>query len=304
MENHMNKAIYKYLLLLVLLAASLGAFPSAAAQAHAEARCFRETEFCISGRIRDFWEQNGGLPVFGFPITPQVRTRIEGMVVPIQWFERARLEVHADEPRPYDVLLGRLGADVLHTQGRDRINAPAARQGGDCVYFPETQHNVCGAFLKLWHAYGLEFDGRAGRSAAENLALLGLPISEPILDTSADGQMYLMQWFERARFELHPENPPPYNVLLGRLGGELPIAQPRPTLQRASPPMQGDTVFELQGLLSDLGYAVGPIDGIYGPQTEAGVRNFQYANWLDVDGVAGPATWAALRAPGPQRAGD
>jgi hypothetical protein len=78
MENRMNKAIYKHLLMLVLLAAGLGAGPSAAAQAQAKARCFRETGFCISGRIREFWEQNGGLPVFGFPVTPQVRTRIEG----------------------------------------------------------------------------------------------------------------------------------------------------------------------------------------------------------------------------------
>src|SRR5687768_10521723 len=25
---------------------------------------------CIEGRFRQFWEQNGGLPVFGFPLTP------------------------------------------------------------------------------------------------------------------------------------------------------------------------------------------------------------------------------------------
>ena len=43
-----------------------------------------------------------------------------------------------------------------------------------------------------------------------------------------------MQWFERARFELHPEHKPPYNVLLGLLGNELrasiPPPQPTPTL--------------------------------------------------------------------------
>jgi hypothetical protein len=30
-----------------------------------------------------------------------------------------------------------------------------------------------------------------------------------------------VQWFERARFELHPENQPPYNVLFGLLGNEV-----------------------------------------------------------------------------------
>jgi murein DD-endopeptidase MepM/ murein hydrolase activator NlpD len=31
----------------------------------------------------------------------------------------------------------------------------------------------------------------------------------------------ITQWFERARFEYHPNNPDPYKVLLGRLGSEL-----------------------------------------------------------------------------------
>jgi hypothetical protein len=30
----------------------------------------------------------------------------------------------------------------------------------------------------------------------------------------------MTQWFERARFEYHPNNPDPYKVLLGRLGAE------------------------------------------------------------------------------------
>jgi hypothetical protein len=48
----------------------------------------------------------------------------------------------------------------------------------------------------------------------------------------SDGREYTVQWFERARFELHPENKPPYNVLLGLLGNELraTLALPTPTL--------------------------------------------------------------------------
>jgi hypothetical protein len=37
----------------------------------------------------------------------------------------------------------------------------------------------------------------------------------------SDGQEYTVQWFERARFEHHPENDPPYDVLLGLLGVEM-----------------------------------------------------------------------------------
>ena len=33
-----------------------------------------------------------------------------------------------------------------------------------------------------------------------------------------DGKIYKTQWFERARFEEHPENKAPYDVLLGLLG--------------------------------------------------------------------------------------
>jgi hypothetical protein len=41
------------------------------------------------------------------------------------------------------------------------------------------------------------------------------------MEQGADGRMYLTQWFERARFEYHPENAAPYDVLLGRLGSAL-----------------------------------------------------------------------------------
>jgi hypothetical protein len=35
------------------------------------------------------------------------------------------------------------------------------------------------------------------------------------------GTTVLAQWFERARFEWHPDNPAAYRVLLGRLGAEV-----------------------------------------------------------------------------------
>jgi ELWxxDGT repeat protein len=185
-----------------------------------EQRCFPETGYCISGRIRSFWEQNGGLPVFGFPVGPQQEEQIEGRPIQAQWFERNRLELHPENAAPYDVLLGRLGADRLAQQGRpDWQNFPKDEQPGDCVSF-STGHSVCGPILAAWRAHGLEFDGRPGASYAESLALFGLPISSPALEV-LEGKVYMVQWFERTRFELHPENQPPYNVLLGLLGNEI-----------------------------------------------------------------------------------
>lgn len=187
-----------------------------------DARCFDEVPHCISGRIREYWEQNGGLPVFGFPITPQQQEMIEGERYTVQWFERNRLELHPENDPPYDVLLGRLGVDVLEQQGRDWFSFPrddGPREG--CRFAEETGYNVCGDILAMWRSNGLEIDGEAGTSDAESLALFGLPVSPPMRETLHDGQEYTVQWFERARFELHPENEPPYHVLLGLLGNEL-----------------------------------------------------------------------------------
>jgi len=189
-------------------------------QAQPGERCFPETGACISGRIREFWEQNGGLAVFGFPLGPQQQETLEGQPLQAQWFERVRLELHPENARPYDVLLGRLGVDRLVQQGRDWFTFPKSEPKTDCRFFPETGHNVCGAILAAWRASGLEFDGRRGKSEAESLALFGLPLSDAQTET-IEGKDYSVQWFERARFELHPENQPPYDVLLGRLGAEV-----------------------------------------------------------------------------------
>jgi hypothetical protein len=210
--------------------------PNGRAQAQTAQRCFTETGFCIEGRIREFWEQNGGLPVFGYPTGPQQQETIEGKQFQVQWFERNRLELHPENQRPYDVLLGRLGADRLAQQGRDPFTFPKSQAQNGCRYFAETQHNVCGDILKAWRASGLEFDGQRGKSEAENLALFGLPLSDPMTETLGDGKQYTVQWFERARFELHPENQPPYNVLFGLLGNEIRAgAQPQPTPAPADP---------------------------------------------------------------------
>jgi hypothetical protein len=211
-----KKNLCVFLLLgLAMLAAAL----PAAARAQTGQRCFPETGLCVEGRMREFWEQNGGLPVFGLPISAQQEEWIEGKLIQTQWFERNRLELHPENARPYDVLLGRLGADRLAQQGRDWMQFPQSGARADCRFFAETGHSVCGAILKAWRASGLEFDGRRGTSEAESLALFGLPLGDEMTE-AIEGREYTVQWFERARFELHPQNQPPYDVLLGLLGRE------------------------------------------------------------------------------------
>ena len=209
------------------------------AQAQASARCFPETGYCIAGPIRDFWERNGGLMVFGFPITPQQSEQIERRSTQVQWFERSRLELHPENQWPYDVLLGRMGADRLGQLRRDWKTFARAVPAGNCRAFAETGHAICGELLAAWRASGLNLDGDPSINDSESLALFGLPLSDATSERASDGRLYTVQWFERARFELHPENAAPYNVLLGLLGNEVRAgstpAPPGPNVIPCSP---------------------------------------------------------------------
>ncbi len=208
-----------------------------AAQA-ADQQCFTETSYCIDGRIREFWQQNGGLAVFGFPIGNPEQISVDGKTITAQRFERNRLELHPENARPYDVLLGRLGVDRLTQQGRDWFTFPKSNDTGGCRVFAETGHAVCGDILTAWRKNGIQLDNNAAISEAESLALFGLPISGLVSETLSDGRQYQVQWFERARIELHPENAAPYNVLLGLLGNEVnapPVVVAAPAAAVAAP---------------------------------------------------------------------
>jgi GH24 family phage-related lysozyme (muramidase) len=62
-------------------------------------------------------------------------------------------------------------------------------------------------------------------------------------------------------------------------------------------------VKRLQALLAGKGFAPGGVDGQFGPKTRAAVEAFQRARGLEVDGIVGPNTWAALLSdtPAPRR---
>ena len=74
-----------------------------------------------------------------------------------------------------------------------------------------------------------------------------------------------------------------------------PTPPTEPTLKRGS---KGPYVVDMQTKLNRLGYDLGPcgIDGDFGKATEKAVKAFQGDHGLKVDGICGPATWAALDA--------
>lgn len=81
------------------------------------------------------------------------------------------------------------------------------------------------------------------------------------------------------------EPSPPANELIAATAGDLPVLQLDDV---------GADVSRLQTRLSGLNLYSGPIDGVFGLQTEEAVEQFQRQVGLWVDGVVGPSTWLAL----------
>jgi hypothetical protein len=165
---------------------------------------FPQTRHNLSGDFLGYWQANGGLPIFGYPISEPFVER--GYTV--QYFERNRFELHPENSPPYNVLLGRLGADVTERRVFEQVEP--FQSGSDHLYFPETGHSLNYAFLGYWQRHG-------------GLPVFGYPISEEIRERSlTDGQEYTVQYFERARFEYHPEyRGTDAEVLLGLLGADV-----------------------------------------------------------------------------------
>lgn len=71
-----------------------------------------------------------------------------------------------------------------------------------------------------------------------------------------------------------------------------------------SPMMHGDDVTDLQHRIGRLGFDAGWLDGIFGPDTEAAVRDFQHNQGVPADGVVGRETVAALERLAGRRSGE
>lgn len=171
-----------------------------------QVRYFPETGHTLRGEFRTYWERYGGLAQFGYPLSEEF---VEGGYR-VQYFERARFEHHPENQPPYNVLLGLLGTILTNTRSYEEPFQPLPAPGQPGTrYFAETGHGIAPEFVGYWQRRG-------------GLAIYGYPISEAFYEVNpADGQSYLVQYFERNRFEYHPELPQPYRVSLGLLGVEL-----------------------------------------------------------------------------------
>jgi N-acetylneuraminic acid mutarotase len=176
--------------------------------AQGDSRTFPETGKAVSGRFLQYWDQNGGLPQQGYPISGEMQERsdLDGKTYHVQYFERAVFEAHPENQPPFDVLLSQLGTFRYREKYPDGAPGQRANTTAGSVLFAETGKRVGGRFLLYWQQNG-------------GLAQQGYPISEEFTERSdLDGKSYTVQYFERAVFELHPETDAPFDVLLSQLG--------------------------------------------------------------------------------------
>jgi hypothetical protein len=102
----------------------------------------------------------------------------------------------------------------------------------DITYFALVGHTLWGGFRDYWQAHG-------------GLGQFGYPITEEFDEVSpTDGRRYTVQYFERARFEWHPKNNPPYDVLLGLLGNTITTTRRgQAPFQPATPSQEAGAVY-------------------------------------------------------------
>lgn len=153
------------------------------------------TGYDVAPIFQQFYTAHGGVRIFGYPISPPVDEN--GRLV--QYFERQRLEYHPELERAgFSVLPGLVGREAAAIEGR--TFGPAAPQPG-LQYFPQTSHNLDPHFADFWARNG-------------DVLVFGYPISEGFTENGV-----LVQYFERARFEYHPEFAgTPNEIELGLLG--------------------------------------------------------------------------------------
>ncbi|MDZ4722178.1 MAG: hypothetical protein SH847_27255 [Roseiflexaceae bacterium] len=176
-----ERSLHWFATLLLLSSLLMIAAVPKSATAQTDLRYIPETGHYVRGAFRSYWERNGGVSVFGYPLTEEY-FRSDGRIV--QWFERARFELASSNP--VVVELGRIG---IETTG-DRIfpQVPPFTTSKDRRYIPQTGHSIKGLFRRTWETRGAE-------------RIFGYPISEEISE-QINGQWTLVQWYERARLEL------------------------------------------------------------------------------------------------------
>ena len=162
-----------------------------------EARYFPETGHWVMGAFLDKYEEtSNAADLYGAPITEAFTDSLTGLEV--QYFEKARFELHPESPADLQVRLSILGRYLYQESEGQPITVAANNPA--CRSFPEAEHPVCFAFLDFFEAHG-------------GAAQFGYPVSGFEI---VDG--WIVQYFQKARLEWHPEARSGKRVTVSNLG--------------------------------------------------------------------------------------
>jgi hypothetical protein len=208
----------------LLVLATLGA---QSGYAQSDSRTFPETGHTVQGPFLDYWNAHGGLALQGYPISDELQqaSPTDGKTYTVQYFERSIFELHPElAGTPNEVLLSLLGVFRYNELYPDGASRQMPNLDPNAQKFPETNHTVGGVFLDYWNSHG-------------GLAQFGYPISDEFNEISPlDGNFHLVQYFQRAEFEDHPEFAgTPNEVLLSQLGTFAWQAKQAPPTPSATP---------------------------------------------------------------------
>lgn len=186
---------------LCLAAALLAAGTAGTNPQAAEKDCdyFNETGHWVCGDFLAFFNSRGGLEIFGYPLTEAFDDPTRGGLH-VQYFQRARMERRPANPPPHNVQLGLLVDELGYSFPPAQPEQISAASGPLHHYFPTTQHVVSYAFLGYFREHG-------------GLEIFGYPRSEFMYEGGR-----IVQYFQRARMEWHPESRVGSQMRLANLG--------------------------------------------------------------------------------------
>jgi lipoprotein-anchoring transpeptidase ErfK/SrfK len=211
------------LLLLLTLAAVLPSSTLASNETGPDRVYFPESGHYLSLGFLDYWHVNGGIEVFGYPITDEMSDPATGQTV--QYFERAIFEYRPEAPSDARVQLrplpssDRLQTLVAYNLSQQRwarlasfstvripTSQPFAPVGSpldeSMLYFEEAGHTLGKGFKDFWERHG-------------GATVFGYPTTEEFVDPITG---HTVQLFERAIFEWPSDLPESESVQLREIG--------------------------------------------------------------------------------------
>jgi len=132
--------------------------------------------------------------IYGYPLSRAYLDANKGRL--IQYFEKARFEYVPENPPELRVQISELGR-LMYTPGQ---SLPTPENFPACRNYPETRKRVCYAFLTFFDEHG-------------GVGQFGYPISNFEIH-----EQRIVQYFQRARLEWHPELPAGERVQVTDLG--------------------------------------------------------------------------------------